>query len=99
MDLFKDYIIGKKNLILIIEDDPEPAYVLTEFLKLKGFKTRLAKDGAEGLEMAKKIDPALILLDIMLPKMDGFNVLLQIKSQPETKEIPVVMCSALNRIN
>lgn len=89
----------KSNLILVIEDDYEPGIVLTKYIELQGYQTALARNGVEGLSLAEKLDPDLILLDIMLPKMDGFNVLTMLKSKPKTKNIPVLMCTALNMID
>lgn len=94
--MFKEIFQGKKNFILIVEDETEPAELLTEFLQLHGYRTRVAADGVAGLEMARRLSPDLVLLDIMLPKMDGMNVLLNLKSDPRTQKLPVVMCTALN---
>lgn len=89
---------GQKELILVVEDEPEPALLLETFLKRRGFRVELAKDGQQGVEKAQKLKPDLILLDIMLPGMDGMNVLLNLKSKPEVKDIPIIMCTALNGI-
>ncbi len=96
--MLKRWFSGKKNLILLVEDEIEPAILLQEFLELQGYAVELAKDGIEGVALAKKIVPDLILLDIMLPGMDGMNVLLNIKSKPELVAIPIIMCTALNGI-
>ncbi len=94
--MLKQWFGGNKHLILVIEDEIEPAILLKEFLELKGYSVQIAKDGMQGVEMAKKINPDLILLDIMLPGMDGMNVLLNIKAKPELVGIPIIMCTALN---
>lgn len=87
-----------KELILVVEDEPEPALLIETFLKRRGFRVEIAKDGQEGVEKAQKLKPDLVLLDIMLPGIDGMNVLLALKAKPEIKDIPVIMCTALNGI-
>jgi DNA-binding response OmpR family regulator len=85
--------------IVVIEDEADISELLTTFLEARGFKTKAAKNGAEGVQLVEKTLPDLVLLDIMLPGMDGFEILLKIKSQPKTKGIPVLMCTALNAMN
>ena len=87
-----------KNIV-VIEDEQDISELLTTFLEARGFKTKAAKNGAEGAILVEKTLPDLVILDIMLPGMDGFEILLKIKSQPKTKNIPVLMCTALNAMN
>lgn len=89
----------KKKKILVAEDDPNAALMLTEFLKIQGFETEWAKDGIEALDLIEKAPPDLIFLDILMPKMSGTHVLQILKSKPKIKDIPVLMCSALNALN
>src|SRR3989338_518332 len=96
--MFKNPFKRKKK-IMIIEDDTNTAILLSNVLTLEGFETATARDGVEGIEMVQQNPPDLIILDIMLPKMDGTKVLLLLKSKPKTKDIPVLMCSVLNRLN
>ena len=88
---------GKKAKILIVEDDK----TLLDMYKLKfeqeGFNILIALDGLIGLELIKKELPAVILLDIMMPKMDGFAVLAELKKDKSTKDIPVLMLSNLGQ--
>jgi len=81
--------------ILIIEDNQENIDLLVYFLSPQGYKIITAKDGAKGLELVKEVRPDIILLDIMLPKMDGYEVCEHIKSDQETKFIPIIMITAL----
>ena len=85
------------NKILIVEDDS----ALLEMYKVKfeeeGLSLITASDGEAGLELAKRELPQAILLDIMMPKMDGFAVLTEIKKNPATKNIPVLMLSNLGQ--
>lgn len=84
----------KEHVMLIIEDDENFAEVLKEYALNRGYTTLLACQGDTGLEMALKHQPDAILLDIMLPVMDGWAVLKKLKENPETKDIPVHMMSA-----
>jgi CheY-like chemotaxis protein len=81
--------------ILIVEDDPILRDLYKDRLELEGYKIMTAPDGQEGLEAVKEKIPDLILLDIMMPKMNGFDVLDRLKADDETKHIPVFMLSAL----
>ena len=85
--------MGEKN-ILIIEDEFPIRYLIEHQLKEYGFSVMLAKDGPEGIREALKKRPDLIVLDAMMPGMDGFEVCLQIKSDPDTSEIPVIFLTA-----
>src|SRR5690606_19831192 len=80
--------------ILIIEDDVNFAAVLKEYAIEKGFKPLLAYDGNTGLELAKKEQPDAIILDIILPGMDGWDVLRRLKEDPSVQAIPVHLMSA-----
>ncbi len=83
-----------KKKILLIDDEPEVQDLLTLFLKIRGYDGYLAKNGAEGIEMAPKILPDLILLDIMMPKVDGFRVQQALKENPSTQKIPIIFITA-----
>lgn len=82
-----------KNL-LIIEDDNNFADILKSFAEDFGFTVMLAHDGAEGIEKAKQYKPHAVILDVMLPVSDGWEVLRTLKATPETKHIPIHMMSA-----
>lgn len=86
-----------KKHILLIEDDGFLASIYAQKLELEGMDVSLATNGEEGLRMAAKDKPALILLDLIMPKMNGFQVLEQIKQDPETKNIPVLVLSNLGQ--
>lgn len=79
--------------VLIIEDYPATANMITEILAAEGVESVIAPEGASGIEKAETEKPALILLDIMLPGMSGLEVCSQLKSNPATRAIPVVMVS------
>lgn len=85
-----------KERILIVEDDKALREMYQLRLSINGYDVLEAKDGEEGLDTAIKEKPDLILLDIMMPKMSGMDVLDILKSTPETKDIPVIVLTALN---
>lgn len=80
--------------ILIVEDDPRGFRLLDFRIKSQGHEVIGAVDGGEAIEVASKGKPDIILLDIMMPVIDGFQVLRKLKSQEETKNIPVIMLTA-----
>lgn len=82
--------------ILIIEDDSVMSGTLAANLESEGFEALQAKDGEEGLAMALRAKPDLILLDILLPKMDGLTVLTKLRNDPSGKNIPVIVLSNLS---
>lgn len=85
--------------ILIVEDDAVLQKVLSEYLAGEGFEIASALDGEVGLEMVKTSKPDLILLDIILPKKDGYEVLKEVKSDPATNHIPIILLTNLDSIS
>ena len=79
--------------ILVVDDNPDSAESLALLLEISGNQTHIAHDGLEALEMAEKVLPNLILLDIGLPKLNGFEVCQRIRQQPWGKNIVVVALS------
>lgn len=84
--------------ILIIEDDPIFQQTLGEFLRAEGFKVFSAVDGVEGIKETQKQSPDLILLDIILPKKDGYEVIAELKKEPATKNIPIMLLTNLGGV-
>lgn len=82
------------NKILYVEDNEDNVYMLSRRLKRKGFDVIIAGDGVEGVEFARRELPSLILMDLSLPKMNGWDATRQLKSLDETKAIPVIALSA-----
>ena len=82
--------------VLIVEDEEALRKVLQEKMENAGFETFAAKDGAEAWDMAKSKNPDIILLDLILPKHNGFDVLFTLKQDPELKKIPVIVVSNLS---
>lgn len=85
--------------ILFIEDEPTLQKRIEEALTKEGFQIENAMDGEAGLQKAREIKPDLILLDIILPKKDGFEVLKELKQDESTKNIPVVILTNLESSN
>ena len=84
--------------ILIIDDEPHNLKVTVHDLGSMGFETLVALDGMDGLEKVRSQRPDLILLDVIMPGWDGFRTCLEIKSDPDTRHIPVLFLSALSDI-
>ncbi len=81
--------------ILYVEDEPFFARTLEKMFSSAGFDVAIAKDGEEGLATAAREKPDLILLDLLLPKVDGFEVLRKLREDPATKTLPVIILSNL----
>lgn len=80
--------------ILIADDDPIIIKLLQVNLELDGYEVVTAEDGVEAVERAIETKPDLVILDIMMPRMDGWTALQELKRQPETAKAPVVLLSA-----
>tara|TARA_B100000073_G_C23632371_1_gene533099 strand:+ start:27 stop:398 length:372 start_codon:yes stop_codon:yes gene_type:complete len=80
--------------ILYVEDNPDNVYMLTRRLKKKGFEVLVAEDGQQGVEMALSELPDLILMDLSLPIMDGWEATKNIKADEKGKNIPIIALSA-----
>ena len=87
--------VGKK--ILLVEDDVFLANIYQKKFEVEGFDISVADDGEKGLKEAEKKMPDLILLDVLLPKLDGFAVLKALKKNSKTKDIPVILLTNLGQ--
>lgn len=76
--------------MLIIEDDPDILKLLDRTLTIKGYRVVTASNGYDGLEIIRKECPKIVITDIMMPKMDGFNLVHRLRIDPETRTIPVI---------
>ncbi|MBO1271785.1 MULTISPECIES: response regulator [Shewanella] len=81
-------------LVLVVEDEAEIAEILIAYLQRSGLRTQLAMDGIQALSMHQKVKPDLLLLDVQMPNLDGWNVLNEIRSRGDT---PVIMLTALDQ--
>ena len=80
--------------VLLVDDDPVILKLLQVNFEMEGYKVSCANDGVEGLEKARAERPDIVLLDIMMPRMDGLEVTKALKGDPETKDIPIILLSA-----
>ncbi len=87
---------ASRELVLVVDDDPAQRDLLTRFLQRQGFAVQTAPDGRAGLELARVLHPRAILLDVMMPQMDGWTVLRTLKADPDLARIPVVMSTFVN---
>ena len=81
--------------VLLVDDNPTNLQVLYKTLEHSGYTLLAARDGPQALSIAEKAVPSLLLLDIMMPDMDGFEVCRRLKANPETRGIPIIFLSAL----
>jgi PAS domain S-box-containing protein len=81
--------------ILLIEDTQEVVMMLVDYLEMAGYKMITAQDGVDGLEQANLTHPDLILMDIQMPRMDGFETTHKLRSDPEFKDVPIIALTAL----
>jgi signal transduction histidine kinase/CheY-like chemotaxis protein len=87
-------IQGNTPLILIVEDELNHLGVLRNLLQTIGFRTLQANDGVEGLKLATENNPDLILLDLAMPNMDGFELMVKLQANPQTSSMPIIVSSA-----
>ena len=90
---------GRGGKVLVIDDEQTVRDLMRRFLAREGFDVVTAKDGREGLELARQLRPALITLDVLMPEFDGWSVLQALKGDPELAQIPVLMLTILDEKN
>jgi two-component system, OmpR family, response regulator len=83
--------------VLVVEDDPEINELVGAYVQIAGFEYESALNGEQAVAKARTTHPALIVLDVMLPDFDGFEVARRLKGESDTREIPIVMLTALDR--
>lgn len=86
----------EKKKLLIVDDEPDIIKVLKARLELEGFECFTAENGEDAIRIAKEKKPSLIILDLVLPEKDGFQVNKELKSCKDTKDIPVIVYTAQN---
>lgn len=85
---------NQQGYLLVVEDIPDILKLMDTTLRFKGFRVITARNGHEALEAIDKEHPLIVITDILMPKMDGFNLLHRLRINPETRNIPVVFLSA-----
>jgi len=86
-----------RPLVLVVDDNPQAAEILSRHLEAGGFRTEVARTGSEALSMAGELKPVAITLDILLPEVDGWEVMSRLKADPATRDIPVVVVSVVDK--
>jgi two-component system, OmpR family, phosphate regulon response regulator PhoB len=81
--------------VLVVDDEQDVRVFMKTLLETNGYKPVVAEDGKQGLEMARAKKPALVILDVMMPKESGIHMYRELKSDPVLKDVPVIMVSAL----
>jgi twitching motility two-component system response regulator PilH len=79
--------------VLVVDDSPTDTHLITEMLKKNGFTVTTATNGEDGIIKAKQVKPDLVLMDIVMPGMSGFEATRAISKDPDTATIPVIICS------
>lgn len=87
------------KLILVVDDEELTRRMLSAFLKLNGLNCIEAEDGLEALEKAVKFNPDAVILDVMMPQMDGITVCKKLRANPATVNIPIIILSGQSHIN
>lgn len=88
-----------KRKILLIEDNFQNRYMITFLLEKHGYEVIAAEDGATGIDLAAKIKPCMILLDIQLPKMDGYSVARELRKEPTLRNVPIIAVTSYAMIS
>ena len=84
-----------KNNLLVVDDDPMAVKLVKDIASASGYNVFTAANGREGIEVAARMMPDLILMDIMMPEMDGYKAVAGLRSNPKTARIPVIMLTAV----
>ena len=80
--------------VLVADDDPDMLTILRVNLEAEGYAVDEARDGAAAWDMARDIRPDMVVLDVMMPRIDGIDVLTRIRNDPDTRDIPIVLLTA-----
>ena len=81
--------------ILLVEDTKEVVMMIKDYLEISGYNVFTAQDGMDGLVQARHVKPDLILMDVQMPRMDGFETTLKLRSDPDFKDTPIIALTAL----
>jgi two-component system alkaline phosphatase synthesis response regulator PhoP len=87
--------MSDKKRVLIVDDEPDFSMIVQTYLEKEGFATELAYNGLEGYEKVKANPPDAIVLDVMMPEMDGYQLCAKLKKEPAYAEIPIILLTAV----
>lgn len=85
----------RKALVLVVEDDPDLGDAMVAFLKEEGLEARLARDGDQAMRLVDDLAPAVMVLDLMMPRRDGFSVLRELRADGRINTLPVIVVTAI----
>jgi len=88
-------VVRRRQLVLVVEDDPSLGEVIVTALRDEGMEARLAQDGDEAMRMVDQLSPSAMVLDLMMPKRDGFSVLRELRADGRIREMPVIVVTAM----
>lgn len=86
---------GKRPLVLIVEDDSDLGSSIVEYLEEEGLEAKLARDGDQAMRMVDSFSPSVVVLDLMMPRRDGFSVLRELRSDGRITALPVIVVTAI----
>ena len=85
----------RKPLVLVVEDDPDLGDTIVTFLKEEGLDAKLARDGDQAMRLVDQLSPAAMILDLMMPRRDGFSVLRELRADGRIANLPVIVVTAI----
>jgi DNA-binding response OmpR family regulator len=88
-------VTQKRPLVLIVEDDNDLGTSIVEYLKEEGLEAKLARDGDQAMRMVDSLSPSVVVLDLMMPRRDGFSVLRELRSDGRIAQLPVIVVTAI----
>jgi DNA-binding response OmpR family regulator len=86
---------SRKPLVLVVEDDPDLGETIVNYLKEEGFEAKLARDGDQAMRLVDQIQPSAMILDLMMPRRDGFSVLRELRADGRIAKLPVIVVTAI----
>ncbi len=93
----KSFVTAREPLILVVDDAPDNLKLLERLLNKQGYRIQVCQSGREALQIVPQLRPELILLDIVMPEMDGYEVCRQLRLNSRTKDIPIIFLSAMDK--
>jgi DNA-binding response OmpR family regulator len=85
----------RKPLVLVVEDDPDLGDTIASFLKEEGLDAKLARDGDQAMRLVDQLNPSAMILDLMMPRRDGFSVLRELRADGRIANLPVIVVTAI----
>jgi DNA-binding response OmpR family regulator len=86
---------SRRPLVLVVEDDPDLGETIVTFLKEEGLDAKLARDGDQAMRLVDQLSPSVMILDLMMPRRDGFSVLRELRADGRINRLPVIVVTAI----